>query len=205
MFGKLGSFAISQNPTMRTGYFGPRALSGLGDVQFDIEGLREHLSRRPMTKVYANGSLSNAQSLISDQLKATNITSSQAYDADLMLADATFEVGSSSDPIPDYVADHVANAVLSALGAANIVSSELAGDVAEKQSTYEFFRDLPSDIGGAVGKFVGSGAKAATDVATSGIWEAIKAFASSPVGLVLLAGAGYLAYRKYAPRTRSVT
>ena len=195
----LGSFATPQAPTFRTSYVGPRLLQGLvaklrglGDVQFDLEGLQQHLSVRPMTLAYANGVIQNAQGLIADQAAQGNSTA-QGYDASQALLSAGIEANAAGqDPLPNNVADDVANAVLKAYGSANTVSTVLAQNVADTGATYQFLSDIPKDIGQAIG----TGVNAGTNLLGAGLWEVVKNTLTNPTTWLVVGAAYLLFYRK---------
>ena len=204
--GRLGEFMhtagyghVAVHRTSDRGFFWkPSALSrlagrfgGFGDVQFDLTGLQQHLSVRPMSVAYANGVISNAQGLISDQIAQGNVTPDQ-FDAQQALLSASIDVGASTqDPLANSVADEVTNAVLKAYGSANTVSTVLAQDVADKQATYQTLANLPSQIG----QVIGQAANVPLQATGSALWTILQGVLANPTTWLVIGGA-YLVIAK---------
>lgn len=160
----------------------------LGQVMFNIEGIRQRLAARPMSKSYAEGNLIILSH--SDDLTP---------DIAIQASEVAAEVAGDGDPVSDGTANDVQSVVLAALGVSNQVAQALAQDVAEKKTTYEFFRDLPKGIG----EWLGQAAAAPATIAANGLLAFLRAlFIDNPTGLVILAaGGGYVLYRRSRRRS----
>ena len=175
---------------------------GAVDVAFDLAGYRSRLGARPMSRSFALQQIGIQAKALSDEADAIDLNTSPSQLEDIHnlsnLGQAVLnEVAADGDPLSDGTANDVERWILLSLNAQNIGATETAAQTEAAQKTYETLRDLPSTLG----DWLGRSALIPLNIATNGIWAALKAFFTDPVTLGVVGGGAALYYLARKRRT----